>query len=165
MKTLVLVRHGKSLYDEYVGSDILRHLAPRGYQDASDALAWCKGEELIPELMVSSPAIRAYSTAMIFANGFGYPPDRILSVGSIYEATVRQLLYVIASLPDKANTVFLFGHNPGFTDITNYLCGPVLHHLPTAGVMVMETKIATWNDAAEKTFSLCEFFSSHKPVR
>lgn len=164
MKTLVLVRHGKSLYDEYVGSDMERHLAARGYADVNDSQNWCKRSKLIPDLIVSSPAIRAYSSALIFANGYGYPPDHILLTGAIYEATVQQLLYVLASIPEKANTVFLFGHNPGFTDVTNFLCGPVIHHLPTAGVVVMEVQKKLWSALEAKSCRLTAAYSGHKPM-
>lgn len=164
MKTLVLVRHGKSLYDEYVGSDIQRHLAPRGYADVADSLSWCKREELMPDLLVSSPAIRAYSTALIFANGYGYPTDQIVLSQSIYEATVQQLLYVVSSLPEKPKTVFMFGHNPGFTDFTNFLCGPQIHHLPTSGVVVMEFARKSWSDLAQRSCLLTDVYSGHKPV-
>lgn len=165
MKTLVLVRHGKSLYDEYAGTDMQRHLAPRGYVDVADSLKWCRQMKLQPGLMVSSPAIRAYSTALIFANGYGYPPDRILLESSIYEAGVQQLLYVIASLPETVKTVFLFGHNPGFTDFTNFLCGPEIHHLPTAGVVVMDVKCKAWNEVRQDSCVISDVFSGHKPMR
>lgn len=165
MKTLVLIRHGKSLYDEYVGSDIERHLAPRGYADVNDSLNWCKREKLVPGLLVSSPAIRAYSTALIFANGYGYLPDQIALAGAIYEAGVQQLLYVLASIPEKAKTVFLFGHNPGFTDLTNFLCGPEIHHLPTAGVVVMDVIAKEWKEIGKQSCILSGVFSGHKPLQ
>ena len=161
-KTLVFVRHGKSGYDAYVGADMQRHLAERGYADAMDSLRWCQSQDIIPDLIVSSPAIRAFSTAVIFANGYAYPPGNILLQDAIYEAGVQQLLYVIASLPAKADTVFIFGHNPEFTDIVNFLCGPVLHHLPTAGVAVIQLRQSQWSEAGHKTASLIQAWSGHK---
>lgn len=161
-KTLVFVRHGKSGYDAYVGADMQRHLAERGYADAMDSLRWCQSQDIIPDLIVSSPAIRAFSTAVIFANGYAYPPGSILLQDAVYEATVHQLLYVISALPAKAETVLLFGHNPGFTDIVNFLCGPVLHHLPTAGVAVVKFKTGQWPEAGPATATLMKAWSGHK---
>jgi phosphohistidine phosphatase len=163
-KTLVFVRHGKSGYDAYVGSDMQRHLAERGYADSMDTLRWCQSLDIVPDLIVSSPAIRAYSTALVFANGYAYPPENILLQDAIYEATVQQLLYVVSSFPAKADTVFMFGHNPGFTDVVNFLCGPVLHHLPTAGVAVLKLNAGSWTEVGKKTASLMQAWSGHKRV-
>lgn len=161
---LIIVRHGKSLYDDYVGMDMQRHLAPRGYADAYDSLKWCLQRELVPDLIVSSPAIRAFSTALIFANGYAYPPGEIRLEGAIYEAAIPQLLYVIAALPPQAETVFLFGHNPGFTDLVNFLCGAVMTHLPTAGVAVVELSAHRWTEVSAGSGQLMEAWSGHKRI-
>jgi phosphohistidine phosphatase len=162
-KKLILVRHGKSLYDEYIRTDSERHLAGRGYKEAEDAALHCKKQEVHPGLLVSSPAIRAFSTAMVFANEFGYPGDQILLKSAIYEAAVTQLLYVIRELDDRKETVILFGHNPGLTDLVNYLCGPVLYHLPTSGVAALNLQINRWSEVSEKCGIASFLYSGHKP--
>lgn len=163
-KNLILVRHGKSLYDDYIRTDSERHLAGRGYKEAEDAAIHCKKQDLRPGLLVSSPAIRAFSTALVFANEFGYPADHILLKSAIYEAGVPQLMYVIRELDDRAETVVLFGHNPGLTDLVNYLCGPVLYHLPTSGVASLQLQINHWKDVDEKCGSPAFLYSGHKPI-
>lgn len=163
-KKLILVRHGKSLYDEYIRTDSERHLAGRGYKDAEDAALHCKKQDVHPGLLVSSPAIRAFSTAMVFANEYGYIADQILLKSAIYEAGVPQLLYVIRELSDVEEMVFLFGHNPGLTDLVNYLCGPVLYHLPTSGVAALDLQLDHWKDAGEKCAKPSFLYSGHKPI-
>ncbi len=163
-KKLILVRHAKSLHEPYVNGDIERHLAPRGYEDALESALWLKSHNHVPELFVSSPAIRAYSTALIFANACGIKPDSIFLSDHIYEARVETLLYLVNSLPENFQSIALFGHNPGFTDLVNVLCGPTLPHLPTSGVVVLESPSTSWSAIEPGEGKLKEVFSSHKEI-
>lgn len=156
---LVLVRHAKSLHDEYVEMDMERHLAARGYADAAGAARWCKSRKLQPGLLVSSPAVRAYSTALIFANRYGYPPSSIRLHDAIYEAGVQQLMYVIQELPAECTCVFMFGHNPGFEDLLRHLAGPHVSHFPTCGVAHMEFNVKSWAKVEAGAASLIAFHS------
>ncbi len=164
MLTLILVRHAKAMRDSYVKDDSLRHLTARGYEDAFASAQWCKSLGLKADVLVSSPAIRAFSTAAIIATEYGLEQDQIVLNSSIYEANTSQLLYVINELNDKHKTVMLFGHNPGFTDIINVLCGNVINHLPTSAVAVLSFKEKSWSAIKEKSASLKTVFSSHKDV-
>jgi phosphohistidine phosphatase len=141
---LVMVRHAKSLHDSYVDLDMERHLSARGYSDAAEAARWCKTQKLNPTLLVSSPAIRAFSTALIFANRYGYPPSDILLKGSVYEAGTLQLLYVIQELPAEHKSIFMFGHNPGFEETVRLLTGKGIGHFPTSGVARIQFDIVQW---------------------
>jgi phosphohistidine phosphatase len=148
MKTLLLMRHGKSLHNDYVHSDLQRHLNAKGYAEVKAAAAWCNEHGYNPDLFVSSPAIRAYSTAVITAQFMAYPPGMILLKDSIYEASARTLLYLVQSLPPEATMVALFGHNPGFTDLIKTLAPGSIDHLVTAGVAVISLNIEHWKDAS-----------------
>lgn len=164
MKRLVIVRHAKSMHESYVATDIERHLAGRGYDDVAHTVAFLKGKGIAPDLIVSSPAIRAFSTALIVANRFGYPADRIQLNSSVYEASVNNLLYVVQELPDKVNTAFLFGHNPGFTELINMLCGFTLSNLPTAAVAIIDFKTDKWSEIEIESGTCMHLFSAHKDV-
>jgi phosphohistidine phosphatase len=160
---LILVRHAKSLYNDYVQNDVERHLSDRGYSDAADSANWLASKISKPDLLISSPAIRAYSTALIFANRLGYKMDSIQLDAAIYEAGVRQLLYVIAQIPPTIGRAILFGHNPGFTDFINHLCGPVCPHLPTSGVAIMNVPIKQGELPSQGSAKLQVIYSGHKP--
>lgn len=147
MKTLLVVRHGKSLHNDYVYSDLQRHLNGKGYEEVKSAAEWCHNHKYYPDLFVSSPAIRAFTTAVITAQFMAYPPGKIQLRDEIYEASSRSLIYVIQSLPDSANTVAVFGHNPGFTDLVKSLAPQSIDHLVTAGVAVIELDIDAWSKA------------------
>ncbi len=161
---LILVRHAKSLHNDYVERDMERHLSDRGYQDAAASANWCIRNGILPELIVSSPAIRAYSTALIFANRLSVNPQSIRLNAAIYEAGVRQLLYALSEIESTLKTVMLFGHNPGFTELVNYLCGPVCPHLPTAGVACIQLPGPGGELLPSKCGKLRQLYSGHKPL-
>lgn len=144
MKTLVLVRHGKSSWDHPELKDYHRPLKQRGVNNAFSI-----AEELIelgikPDLMLSSPAVRALDTAIIIATNMGYPLDKIATNVNIYEASVHELLDVIADIENEHENVLLFGHNPGFTSLSNKLQDEQMFNLPTCGVVGIELAIDNW---------------------
>ncbi|MBL7924274.1 MAG: histidine phosphatase family protein [Bacteroidia bacterium] len=160
---LILVRHAKSLHNDYVEQDIERHLCDRGYHDAAVSSGWCSSKKIVPDLMLSSPAIRAFSTALIFANRLGYASDAIRLEAAIYEASVRNLVYVLDGIPEGTKTCMLFGHNPGFTELLNYLCGPVCSQLPTAAVARITLRRSPGGKIEPARSELLDLFSGHKP--
>ena len=145
-KTLYLLRHAKSGHEEHIGNDIERHLSAKGYKEAEEQSAWFNRNHAKPELIVSSPAIRAFTTALIFSKHLNYAVEDIEINSSIYEASVQRLLYLIKELDDKFKTVMLVGHNPGFTDLTNVLCGNVLPDLPTAHIAEIDLSVERWSE-------------------
>ena len=151
MKTLIVVRHGKSPQVDYVFSDIQRHLNAKGYEEAGKAAEWCRDAGYLPEVLISSPAVRAYSTALVFAQYLGHSPGSIKLREEIYDASERTLLYVIQSIKEPAETVAIFGHNPGFTEIVRVLAPGSINHLVTAGVVVLNFDIDDWSAVKEGT--------------
>ena len=163
-KRLVLIRHGKSLYDDYVANDMERHLAARGYHDVEQTALWLKQNNIFPDAMVSSPAIRAYSTCLIVANHFSFQAEKVLIKDAIYEASDNVLLYVINELPAIADTVFLFGHNPAFTSIVSKLTNQDFRHLPTSAAVIIEFNQVQWNEIDLHSGNLTNTFCCHKAV-
>jgi phosphohistidine phosphatase len=163
-KRLVLIRHGKSLYDDYVANDMERHLAARGYHDVEQTALWLKQNDIFPDAMVSSPAIRAYSTCLILANHFSFQAEKVLIKDAIYEASDNALLYVINELPAIADTVFLFGHNPAFTSIVSKLTNEEFRHLPTSAAVIIEFNQVQWNEIDLHSGNLTNTFCCHKAV-
>lgn len=135
MKTLFLVRHAKAEKNLPGQSDFERPLAKRGLADAADMAARLKAKGILPQCLVSSPANRAKSTALIFADILGYGFQQMVYEQDIYDAWTEDLLKVIRRTENDPESLMLFGHNPGFTGLADLLS---LHdgveHLPTAGV-------------------------------
>jgi phosphohistidine phosphatase len=163
-KRLVIIRHGKSLYDDYVANDIERHLAARGYHDVEQTALWLKQNNIIPDAFVTSPAIRAYSTCLIIANHFSFQLEQVLIKDAIYEATDNALMYVINELPANAATVFLFGHNPAFTSIISKLTNQSFNHLPTSATAIIEFENLLWSEIDFHSGKLTNAFCCHKSI-
>ena len=150
MKTIFLVRHAKSCWEDPVLADIDRPLNKRGKNDAPLMAKKVKKLFIKPDLLVSSPAKRALSTAYYFAEELEIKRSNIAIAKEIYEALPDALVNVIHSLPQEVNTAMLFGHNPSFTMITNRFTESPLDNLPTCGVVKIESNADTWADFSEK---------------
>lgn len=140
------MRHGKSSWDHPDLKDHLRPLNQRGVNNAISVAAELAKMEIMPDAIVSSPAIRALDTAIIVSTGLGYPLNEIATEADIYEASVAELLKILSRLDNGLETVMIFGHNPGFTSLVNHLQPETLFNLPTAGVFGIELPIDAWNE-------------------
>lgn len=156
MKTLVLCRHAKS--DWSTGMlDFDRPLNHRGAGDAPKMGKILADWGFSPDLIVSSPAKRAITTANFFARALSYDESRIKKEDSIYEATPGTLLNLIESLPENAGSVMLFGHNSGMELTAASLMGMNGNfHLPTCGLVILESSL-DWKLISQKGMSLKAF--------
>jgi phosphohistidine phosphatase len=161
MKTLYLIRHAKSSWDSPTQTDFERTLDERGLADAPMMGGILHQQHIKPNLIVSSSAKRAITTAKLIAEKIGYPGAKIVATEKIYEASLTTLLETVQHLPNDANSVMLFGHNPGFTKLANYLTTENIQDFPTCGVFCIELKIESWHDA-EKAGGTCKFFDYPK---
>src|SRR5579885_845 len=116
MKTLIMVRHAKSDWGNETITDISRPLNSRGYSDAQILAKQLAQKIAPPQLWLTSPAIRAYSTALLFAEAFNCDIQKLVLNKKIYEASVKTLQGIVTTeISDDIETAFMFGHNPGFT--------------------------------------------------
>lgn len=146
MKRLFLVRHAKSDKDNPNLSDYDRPLNERGYKDARAFSIKIKKTIGLPDIIVSSPAIRAISTALIFADNFDMDPKEIILDKTLYESSVKDYLQVIHSLDDTYSSVMIFGHNPTTTSLANNLTKPFTDNIPTCGITGIEFDIKSWKE-------------------
>jgi phosphohistidine phosphatase len=146
MKTLILIRHAKSSWDNTALSDFERPLSDRGYRDAPRMAKRLKEKDLAPNLLLASPANRALTTAKIIAEGIDYPVENIQTNRSIYHAGEDELLSIVQHLPDSTDVVMLFGHNPGFTDFANSLTNSRIDNIPTCGIFSCQFDADSWQD-------------------
>src|SRR5690606_5402432 len=116
MKTLILVRHAKSSWDDPSMSDFDRPLNERGKNDAPEMAKRLKDRINKIDLFVSSTAKRARRTARFFAEEYGKKKDDILLLQNLYLASAPAFLNCIMDLDDKHATVVMFAHNPGITE-------------------------------------------------
>jgi len=135
MKTLYLARHAKSSWKHPELSDIERPLNKRGKRDAPYIGNLLKEKGVKPNILISSPAVRARKTAVVIAERIDYTKSKILIDDKIYESSSTELLNIIKSFDDKYNSVMMFGHNPGFTLLNNYLTDSYIDNIPTCGIV------------------------------
>ena len=156
-KQLIIVRHGKSDQGQYGLSDFDRTLNHRGNKTAHEMAERLKTKSVFPELIVSSRAVRALSTAKHFADVYKVPYDKIQQELSIYEANTTALLQVVNQLNNDSSIVAMFGHNPGLTEFVNYLTDAKIYDLPTASVTVIHFPFDNWSMVSQRTGTLLLF--------
>ena len=151
MKHLVIVRHAKSVpygYDE----DFHRDLKKRGENDSSLVSKELKKLGFTPGLIISSPALRAKRTAKIFADTFGYAPERIQIIEDLYEGvSTQEFVEMLKNLPDENNTVYVFGHNPTVFYLINNLLDSFYDDVPTCSSVGIGFAIDSWKEVDVKT--------------
>jgi phosphohistidine phosphatase len=157
MKTLVLVRHAKSSWKNASLADRDRPLNRRGKRDAPEMGRRLADLVGTPDLIVSSPAARTLETARIIAEVVGYQVDGIREDERIYDAGPAEILDVMRGLDDEHERVFLFGHNPGLTDLVNELSEPSIYNVPTCGVVVLRLATERWADVSRTTVRRAAF--------
>lgn len=148
MKTLIIIRHAKSSWDASNVDDFERPLNERGKRDAPRMGKRFKEKDIHPDLMLSSPAKRAFSTAKKIAKILKYPKDDIKADRKLYHADEETLLAVVREVKVSRNVVMVFGHNPGLTEFVNSLMSENqdIDNIPTCGVVALEFNTETWTE-------------------
>ena len=161
MKTLYIIRHAKSSWDNPLLDDFERPLNKRGEGDAPRMGKRLKDKHVLPDLMLSSPATRALTTCQKIADVLGYSHEKIKTNDNLYHAEDEEILSIVKEIKDKYNVVLLFGHNPGLTEFVNRLANSFINNIPTCGIAACSLNIDSWKDADWKKASL-EFFDYPK---
>ncbi|MGB0910509.1 MAG: SixA phosphatase family protein [Nitrospirales bacterium] len=155
MKHLYLVRHAEACEQGANGRDFDRPLSANGKEDASQMgqrlSQWPK-----PEVMLSSSAIRAKTTANLLATAIEYPQSEIIFEEQIYEAELENLLSVIRAVYKEAVCVMLVGHNPALTQLVTMLGGGTAH-MPTCSMALLQIPSNSWGDIDHMTAELINF--------
>ncbi len=145
MKTLTLVRHAKSSWQDKSLSDRDRPLNKRGDRDVPIMAKRIVEAGIRPSLIVCSPALRAWTTAKAIATEIGYPIEFLQRENKLYLASLDDLLDVLESQESGFNSLMIVGHNPGLTAFANYLSPGVTGNVPTTGVVSVKFDLEDWN--------------------
>jgi phosphohistidine phosphatase len=152
MKTLLLLRHAKSSRDDTSLRDFDRPLNERGKDDAKRMGRFLRGENPTAEVVISSPAKRARQTTELFLNAAKLSNEPIFDE-RIYEATIHQLLQVLAEIDSSHTMTILIGHNPGFEELLVSLTGQTAR-MPTAALACIDLSIVEWRDVQPRSGKL-----------
>jgi phosphohistidine phosphatase len=162
-KTLFLVRHAKSSWKDVGLADRERPLSGRGKRDAPRMGALLARRFARPELLVTSPAVRAVQTAEAMAAALGRGPDDFLVDEGIYDAGPEELLEAIRRFDDRVRHAMLVGHNPALTALASRLAERDIGNLPTCGVLIFSLATDTWTRAGDCPATLLEFLFPKQP--
>jgi phosphohistidine phosphatase len=144
MKMLFLIRHAKSSWDGTALPDKDRPLDDRGRRDAPKTGDRLAKRDVKPDLILSSPAMRALKTAEIIAKKLDYRRRDIVVDDRLYAVEADNLLDVIHKLGDKLERVLLFGHNPELTELAHRLSSKITH-MPTCAVAEFTFDAKSWS--------------------
>ncbi len=161
MKRLYLIRHAKSSWDDPRLPDFDRPLNERGKRDAPRMGRRLAEGGHRPDLLLSSPAKRAFGTARRVARELGFRKDDIARNIRLYHADESQLLQAVQAQPDEATSLMLFGHNPGLTEFATLLCRYPFGNVPTCGVVCIDFPVDRWKQVAYQRGEL-KFFDYPK---
>jgi len=151
MKTLLLIRHAKSSWNDLGARDFDRSLNHRGRHDAPEMgrrlAARLDRGNLRLEAFLCSSARRAVETANLLAPELAFPSASIDWRNELYVASPATMLDVVRSVPDHATAAALLAHNPGITELAEILTGVAFGNVPTCGVIMLALPVNHWGDA------------------
>ncbi|MBK6679775.1 MAG: histidine phosphatase family protein [Ignavibacteriales bacterium] len=149
MKTIYLVRHAKSDWDDPSIRDFDRPLNKRGKNNAPAMGKLLKQQGIIPELVITSTAMRAKTTAELVTAEIGIKPDKMVYEKELYLASAQEIFLLIKETPPEYNSVMIVAHNPGITELLNRLTGGnnFVANIPTCGVAELQFE-GEWNKLA-----------------
>jgi phosphohistidine phosphatase len=165
MKALYLIRHAKSSWDDIKLADFDRPLNQRGYKNAPFMGMILKEKGICPDLILSSPAKRAITTAEMIAQIIGYSLENIICEEKIYEANPYSLFQLIKNQEDKYSEIILVGHNPSLTVLANEVSKEInIDNIPTTGIFTICWQTDTWQDIklGEAKFLFFEYPKKYK---
>ena len=145
MKKLVLVRHAKSSWKHNV-IDHERPLNDRGFNDAKKISNYLADSNLNLELVLSSDAMRAKTTANVFTSNLNINHDISRLLHDLYDFSGENLVKIIKNCDDKINCLMIFGHNHAITAFVNSFGDKYIDNVPTCGVVIIEFEINSWKN-------------------
>lgn len=154
MKTLYLVRHAKSSWDHPGVGDFQRPLMEAGKKRTRTVIRFIQDKEIRIDLIISSPATRAFETAKLIAKGIHYPIGSIKPEMTIYEGNTDDILSLIYGVPNDISGLMIVGHNPALTHLVNIFLKPGIDILPTTGVAAFSFLTDLWENIPESPSEL-----------
>lgn len=157
MKELTLVRHAKSSWKYPELDDFDRPLNNRGRHDLPAMTKRIAAYPLRPDLILSSSAKRALTTATAIHTCLQLPVEQLQTQPELYEACSETLMLILQNLPESTQHVMLVGHNPGLESLAYLLTHEPLEKFPTAAVLHLQLGITEWHELAEDCASIILF--------
>jgi len=146
MKTLYIVRHAKSSWEDPKTTDINRPLIEKGIKRTIKTINFLIEKKIILDAIISSHAKRAFDTAKIIADGLNFAKQNIIINKNIYETDMEGILEEVLALPDNYEKVMLVSHNPGVTQFVNNYLDAKIDYLPTSAIVSLSFQTNKWEN-------------------
>lgn len=157
MKTLYIIRHAKSDWNDPTLSDFQRPLNKRGQKNAPFMGEMLAHNQIHPDLIISSPAVRAKTTAEEIAQKVGYGCEKIIYEDALYMGDVDEIEGILKKISDSNQIVFLIAHNPGLTHFAEYVSGYAIDNIPTCGIFCVRLKDDAWKSIGKDSVCYVSF--------
>jgi phosphohistidine phosphatase len=158
MKKIIFVRHSKAEDPSEMVNDFERSLTPKGKNTSEQMAKKLKEREKGNMIFFTSPAFRAYETAVVFARVLQYDPDDIILKSNLYSrATLNSFSEIFENISNDIDSVIFFGHNPSFTEIPDRLSKNGCDFLPKSGIVCLAFKTDAWRGIVREK-GLIEYF-------
>lgn len=148
MKSVFILRHAKSSWKHQDIDDHDRPLNKRGKRDAPILGELLRKKHLVPDLIISSTAKRANSTAKAVAKSSGYQ-GKIIMDKSLYAAEPAAYIDILHRLSNEFTRVLMVGHNPVLEELVGMITGEE-HIMPTCSLMHIQFSVNSWNEVDYK---------------
>jgi phosphohistidine phosphatase len=159
LRTLTLIRHAKSSWEDSSLDDMIRPLSQRGVENTILLGNYLFTEKYFIDKIISSPATRALHTAINIGDWLGYPHKKISISNILYFGKVSKIVNSIQHLKDKHHSVCLVGHEPLISELAEYLCGDVPEKIVTCGILTIEFDVLLWADVNKYSGKMKSFIT------
>lgn len=164
MKTLYIIRHAKSSWEYDALHDLERPLTERGFHDAELMGAWLRYMNIHAGTVISSPALRALTTARIICDSIGFDKNKITLHADLYFKEIPEIVKLIRERGMHTNEIFIFGHNPTFSNLAHAFTKTFTEVMPTCGIVAVEFDVNSWQ-LIELTKGKLKFFEYPKKFK
>lgn len=137
MKLLYIIRHAKSDWADSGIHDVERPLAQRGLRDAPVMAEVLKKRGQLPDMMITSPALRAFTTCRIFCKQLGFDTNDIVIEPDFYHHDIKKIDKILQSAFAEVDKLAIFGHNPTFTELARYYTPEFGGEMPTCSIVAI----------------------------
>lgn len=157
MKKLFIIRHAKSSWDFPDLDDFDRPLNNRGKKNAPEMGKRLNKKGVKIDLIIASPAKRAFITAKKIAAEISFPIEKIVKEPLFYHGSLSNMLGVIQHVDNDSKSLMIFGHNPGLTELSNLLSNSDIYNIPTCGITEIDFDVSSWGEIEKYTGELVSF--------
>ena len=145
MKSVILIRHVKSDWSNLL-TDFDRPIREDRREDALQIAKKIAKKDAVPELIISSSAMRTLQTAKLFCSKWKYPFEKVLQKKSLYECLAKNILAVINKVDDECDNIVIICHNPAITDFVNLYSDSSIDNVPTTGAVHIKFEVKHWKE-------------------